>query len=364
MFRGRRLRRYIAMRFLTAIVGTFVVCMALIFMIDLIELLRQARRAQQLSTWSLAWMTLLRLPSFSEILMPFATLVGSIAALLSLGRRSELAVMRAGGMSAWQFLRPGLTVSFVLGVLAVTLYNPLAATARAEAERLQAEAFGKDASLLQSFGSGSWLRQDGADGPSVMNARAVANQGLTLIGVTAFQYSTSGQFSERIDAEKASLGDGVWHLDKSWVSRAGREPEFHAAWTISTGLTRERAKDALGSEIAVSFWDLPGFIEVAEKAKLSASRFRIQYQLLLSRPFLMVVMVLLAATVSLRSFRSGGVQKMVVTGMLGGILFFLLTEVSRQIGMAGLAPPQLAIWVPLIFAGLVATTIIFHQEDG
>ena len=66
-------------------------------------------------------MGLLRLPAFTEILLAFAVLVGSIGALLSLNRKSELIVMRAGGMSVWQFLRPGLTVALVLGVLAVTV---------------------------------------------------------------------------------------------------------------------------------------------------------------------------------------------------------------------------------------------------
>ena len=61
-----------------------------------------------------------------------------------------------------------------------------------------------------------------------------------------------------------------------------------------------------------------------------------QYALLLSRPMLLMAMVVLAATVSLRSFRSGGIQTMVLAGMVGGIGFFLLAEVSRQIGIAGL----------------------------
>ena len=78
--------------------------------------------------------------------MPFAVLVGAIGALLSLSRKSELAVMRAGGMSAWQFLRPGMTVAGVLGVLAVTVYNPMAAARARRSERLMAEVLGKEVS--------------------------------------------------------------------------------------------------------------------------------------------------------------------------------------------------------------------------
>jgi lipopolysaccharide export system permease protein len=364
MFGPRTLRRYVAKRFLLSILGAFVVCAALIFMIDMIELLRLSRRASDLSMLSLVWMGLLRLPAFTEILLAFAVLVGAIGALLSLNRKSELIVMRAGGMSVWQFLRPGVEVALVLGVAAVALYNPLAAAARSQAERLIAEAFGREASLLASSGEGSWLRQDGVDGQSVMSAKAIADQGLSLVGVVVFQFDAQGRFAERIDADRATLADGYWELHKGIVSRPGREPEAFDTFTISTYLTRERVGEALGSEIAVSLWQLPSLIEVAERAGLSASRYKMQYALLLSRPMLLMAMVILAATVSLRSFRSGGTQTMVITGMVGGIGFFLLTEVSRQIGIAGLVSPTTAVWVPIGLAWLVSLTVLLHQEDG
>jgi hypothetical protein len=45
VLQGRTLRRYVAKRFLFAILGAFSVCAVLIFMIDMVELLRMSRRA-------------------------------------------------------------------------------------------------------------------------------------------------------------------------------------------------------------------------------------------------------------------------------------------------------------------------------
>jgi lipopolysaccharide export system permease protein len=50
--------------------------------------------------------------------------------------------------------------------------------------------------------------------------------------------------------------------------------------------------------------------------------------------------------------------------MVGGIGFFLLSEVSRQIGVAGLISPDAAVWVPIGLALLVSLTVLLHQEDG
>ena len=360
----RTLKRYIRGRFLTAILGTFLLCTILIFMIDFVEMLRQSGKLGDIPAWKLAYITLLRLPAYTEFLLSFAVLVGAIGALLMLSRKSELTVMRAGGMSAWQFLWPGMVVAGVLGVLAVAVYNPLAAASRAEGERLFAQAFGRESNLFRNDSGGSWLRQDGADGQSVISAVAASNRGLILEGVTVFVFDGAGRFSERVDSTTAQLKEGYWQLQDAWVTRVGREPEKYETYLLSTYLTPERVADALGSIISVSFWDLPGLIEVAEKAKISSARLHIQYQMLLSRPLLCIAMVIFAATVSLRSFRSGGIQTMVITGMLGGFGFFLAAEVSRQIGVAGFVPPWAAVWLPILLLMLLTTTVLLHQEDG
>jgi lipopolysaccharide export system permease protein len=364
MLKMRTLGFYVAGRFLLGILVTFLVCAVLIFLIDFVELLRQSGKYGEVPPLTLTHIALLRLPAYAEYLVAFAVLVGSIAALLQLSRRSELVVMRAGGMSVWGFLRPGLIVAFTLGTLAVTVFNPLAAAGRTEAESLYAEAFGKESNLLRSRSGASWLRQNGADGQSVISAALASNRGLTLSGVTVFAFDPEGHFVERVDGARADLREGFWEIQDAWVVHLGREPEKFGTYLLSTYLTPDRVTDALGSLFSVSFWELPGLIEVAEKAKLSTDRLRIQYEALMARPLLCAAMVLLAATVSLGSFRSGGIQTMVIAGLVGGFGFFLMSEVSRQVGVAGLAPPWAAIWIPVVLVMIVSATVLLHQEDG
>jgi lipopolysaccharide export system permease protein len=364
MFGAKTLRRYIASRFMLTIFGTFLLCSVLIFMIDFVELLRQAGKYGSVPASLLVWMTLLRLPAYTEILMAFAVQVGTVAALLMLSRKSELAVMRAAGLSVWQFLRPGLTVALCLGVFAVLVFNPVAAKSRAEAERLYAAAFGQEANFMRNQSAGNWLRQDGPDGASVLAAGAVSDKGLTATSVAIFQFDRQSHFIERIDGARARLRDGHWQIESAWVSRIGRPPERFDTYIVSTYLTPERVQEALGTVISVSVFDLQGLIDATEKAGLTATPYRIQYQLLLSRPLLLLVMVLLGATVSLRSFRSGKIQTMVVSGMVGGFGFFLLSEVSRQLGVSGIVAPWVAVWTPVVLGCCLSLAVLLHQEDG
>jgi lipopolysaccharide export system permease protein len=364
MMHSFTLSRYIAKLFIVAISATLTVCALLIFMIDFVELLRQSSKFGSVPVGTLVFIALLRLGAYVEFLLGFAVLVGALSALLYLNRKSELAVMRAGGMSVWQFLFPGLFVGLLIGILGVTVYNPLASHGRAMAEQVFAKAFGNDTNLLRAQGGGSWIRQNGIDGESVLGAAAASNRGLTLTGVMILAYDRAGHFTERVDAGQAELKEGYWELQDAWVSRLGQQPEKFSRYLVSTYLTPDRVQDALGTAFSISFWDLPELIEDADKAKLSTEKLRVQYQSLLVRPLLCLAMVLLAATVSLRSFRSGGIQTMVTTGMIGGVSFFLFSEIARQIGIAGLAPAWLAAWAPVALVLIVSTTVLLHQEDG
>ena len=76
------------------------------------------------------------------------------------------------------------------------------------------------------------------------------------------------------------------------------------------------------------------------------------------------LMVLLAATCSLQSFRFGKVQRMALVGLGSGFVFFLFREVSHNMGKSGFAAPEVAAWAPAAIGALLATSILLHREDG
>ncbi|MDA7946677.1 MAG: LPS export ABC transporter permease LptG [Hyphomicrobiaceae bacterium] len=366
MTAGWTFARYVSWRFLIAILVVTMVCVLLLFLADMIEMLRRAGKNNGTSVGAGALMiiSLLRLPARTELIIPFTVLIGSIGALLMLSRKSELVVARAAGMSVWQFIMPGIVVAVAIGLFMIMVYSPLSSYARGESERLYANAFGKESSFLDTKSAGAWLRQDGVDGQSVMHANIVSNRGLSLRGVSIWHFDKDKNFAERIEAKSADLHKGYWVLKNATVSAAGREPAFYENYLVSTHLTPTHVNDSLGTVSSVSFWELPKFIDLADKAGLPATRHKMRYQILLSLPLLLVVMVLLAATCSLQSFRFGKVQTMAIIGLASGFVFFMFREVSHNIGKSGLAAPEVAAWAPAVIGTLLAATVLLHREDG
>ncbi len=306
-----------------------------------------------------------RVPQLAERIMPFTVLVGTMSCYLTLSRRLELVVARAAGVSAWQFVAPAMIVAFLFGTIATTIYNPVAAILHERSKRLEAEQMGElPSSALQESTSGFWVRQRSSEGAAIINAKSSREQGAQLGGVSVYTFDTAGQFQARIEARSAVLEQGYWRLDEARVYAAGKPPELQDTYRLGTNLTLEQVRESFATPETVPFWQLPSYIELADRAGLAAAGYRLQYQELLSRPFLLMAMVLLAASVSLRFFRFGGVQKMILSGVSAGFLLFVLSKVTEDMSKSELMPPVLAAWIPVFVGGLTGFVVLLYQEDG
>src|SRR6516164_6060512 len=155
---ARTLSRYFAMRFVASVVGSFLGVIALAAMIDYVELMRRGADWANATAWLLAKISLYRVPQLTERIMPFTVLVGAMSCYLTLSRRLELVVARAAGVSAWQFVAPAMIAAFVFGVVATTLYNPVAAVLHERSKRLESEMLGDlPSSAVHENMSGFWV---------------------------------------------------------------------------------------------------------------------------------------------------------------------------------------------------------------
>jgi len=359
------LSRYFGMRFLSSVVGAFVGVVILAGMIDYVELMRRGADWPNATPWALAKISMFRVPQLTERIMPFSVLVGAMSCYLTLSRRLELVVARAAGISAWQFVAPAVIAAFLFGTVATTVYNPISAVLDERSKHLESEVVGEGPTAMQgSTSSGFWVRQKSADGAAIINAKSSRDQGATLGNVSVYTFDVDGHFQQRIEARSATLEDGFWRLEDVRLYGSGIPLKIADTYRLNTNLTLEQVRESFATPETVPFWQLPTYIKMADRAGLEAAGYRLQYDGLLARPFLLAAMVLLAASVSLRFFRFGGVQKMVLSGITAGFLLFVLSKITEDMSKSGLMSPIAAAWTPVLVGSLTGFVVLLFQEDG
>ena len=358
---GTTLARYLSARFATTIFAVFGAIFTLIYLVDFVEMLRRSSGAPNATALLVAYLCLLRAPAVSEQILPFAVLAGSMFAFVNLSRRLELVVARAAGVSVWQFLSPPALIAIAFGVISITVYNPLSALMKTRADKIEAGVFGQGRSRSDTS---LWIRQRGAGNQSILRADSASDQGARLSGVTAFVFTPSGAFAERVEAASASLEPGFWDLADARVVATGREPTSQPLYKLATNLEPEQVTESFVSPDTVSFWSLPDLARRSEAAGLDGNRYRMRFQTLLARPLLLLAMVLVAAAFSLRLFRFGGVAKMAAGGVVSGFVLYVATKFVGDLGGAGLLSAPVAAWSPAVIGSLLGALVLLNQEDG
>jgi lipopolysaccharide export system permease protein len=362
-----RIEQYVLARTLMGVGGAFAVFATVIALIDFVELSRTVGGRNEVGFDSVLMLTVLNAPSLILILLPFSFLFGVVSAFVSLNRRSELIAMRAAGVSAWRFIFPAAGAALAIGVVTVTVLNPLASMMNAEFESLRAGLMTQGQTAAPQT---IWLRQGDAHNQIVIRAheRVPGAGALTLRGVTLFVSTRakdgSVRFSRRIEAAQAQLMPGYWLLSRAQEATPGAPAYHFDTLTLPSTLNGDSALERFASPKAVPFWGLWNAIARTEQAGFSATGYRLELQGLLATPLMFAAMSVLAAAFSLRLIRLGGLAALAGSGVGLGFVIFFFNEFCRALGKAGAVPPFVAAWTPPLIALLAGFTLLCYTEDG
>lgn len=365
---------YIGRAFLTAILTTLLVMMVIVGLMELLELVRRSSETPNGVPFGIILeMAFMKLPSTVERIYPFAFLIGGMVTLSRLTRTNELAVVRAAGVSVWQFLLPGLAIALVLGMSFITVVNPIASAMVSRFERIEGRYISNKPSLLSISLSGLWLRQVDENGVTfnqkpvgeyILHARRMEQANLTLQDIVIFFYDNKNNFLGRIDAKNGRLTKGAWQISDAMISAPGLDSNVIPNFAMNTTLTLNQIQESFAPPETFSFWQLPEFIHVLEKAGFSAIRHKLYWHTMMALPLLLAGMVMVAAVFTLRQARRGKTGILVVLGVVTGFIFYFSAQLIYALGASGALPLVLAAWAPSLVVLMLGSSLLLHLEDG
>lgn len=360
-----RMGRYLTMRALTGVTIALLIVLLSILLIDLVEQMRSVGSRVELSVLDALRLTLLKTPMLIEQTLPFVVLAGTMMSVIGLNRTSELVAMRASGVSAWRFLTPAVAVGIALGVLVITLINPIGSRFYQLFEAEKAEALSDYAQTADQ--TGVWIRQGDGDGQVVIHAEGVDQSGARLRGATFMFFEvreTALRFTRRIQASTAELKPGFWQLTDLVEATPGGRPQRHAHLAIPTNLDPTELLDRFVAPATLSFWGLPGFIREAREAGFAPTRYELKWQSLLAYPLMLATMAGLGAAFSLQLQRLGNLARWGATGVGIGLFLFFYSQLAGAFAITQTVPAAVAAWSAPAAGMFIALAMVAFLEDG
>lgn len=303
----------------------------------------------------------LELPGHLYELLPIAVLIGTIYSLARLAQSSEFTILRTGGLGPGRALGLLAVLGVIFGVLTFLTGDYLAPASEREGVLLKARFSGG----IEYGGAGAWLKEkrqaaDGEHSYSVNVAGATAAG--ALAGIRIFEFDADGRLVARTEAREGRVGnEGVWQLSDARVARwpvarsegAAVRTETHATLAWPSTLTAAVVAAAVlpvSTMTTTELWRYSAHLSDQEQA---SQQHQIRFWRKALYPLACLVMVALALPFAYMHARAGSVSYKVFGGIMLGISFVLLNNLSGHIGMLRGWTPWVAAATPsMVYLGL------------
>jgi len=345
------LSRYLLVRFVATFVGVLV---TLILAIAVIELLADFGDVIGSSDGFLdAWIVvILRIPhKHLPILIPASAFAAAYLSVGSAARANEILAMKAGGVSPLRVLIPILVAAAVISGLALLVNETLAVQAHEASRRHDADG-GEVTFRRGSF----WYHK----GHTIYNVRDSDPAARVLLDVAIFELDDHGRLLRKIQAARASIGEGRrWHLSNA-VTRSFDPDDVAAPSTYQRLADAEidlPDEEAL-LDVGVSSLSIAELIEYRaqqEPGDTESVRAEALLHQRIAGSLASLVFVMLALPLALRVERTRSLAVPALQGVAAIFVFYMINEYGGTLATQGITSAAGTPWAIVgVFLGIGA----------
>ena len=326
--------------------GVFLVLAGLLFLFGFLELLSQLNdvgKGQFRLADAFVYVAL-TLPRQAVILMPISALLGCTVSLGMMADHNELTAMQAAGISVRRIGLSVATASILLMLISVFVAEFIAPPLDQHARLRRSQArYGKTVLVSKS---GFWMRQERF---FIHVAGSFSEK--QAADIELYELDPEGQISRFLHARTATLQD-----DRTWLLEDVSQQRIEGGVIQTQALENYRLNHFLTpSQMQIfklppdslSISDLWAYIRSLKARNLNAENYDLALWQKITQPVTTASMVLLALTFIFGPVRMRSAGKRIATGMIVGILFYLLNQVFGHMGLLFNIPPLLTTLMPV-----------------
>jgi lipopolysaccharide export system permease protein len=351
-------RKYLAREVSAAILLVLGAFLALFGFFDMINELKDVGRSGYELHHAVAFV-LLRLPGRVYELMPVAVLIGTLYALSTLARHSEITVLRTSGLSTRGLLLGLFQVAGVFAAVTFLFGEFVAPPAERAANQLRLRAV--SSVVAQEFRSGLWVK----DERSFINVRTVLPD-TRLRDIRIYEFNDQAQLvSVSEAAEGEYMPPASWRL--SGVVQTVLDGDHATVVKKPDMLWRSALNPDILSVLLVvpermSLFHLNAYIKHLTENHQKTQRYEIAQWKKLIYPLAAFVMVALALPFAYTHNRMAGVSLKIFSGVMIGTFFHMLNGLFSSLGVINSWPPLSSALAPSLLFLLAAMAMIWWVE--
>jgi lipopolysaccharide export system permease protein len=355
---------YIARIFTRSLMIVLLLAIAIIFLFDLIELMRIS------SSFNLNFALILQMSvmkNYTQLVkaLPFVMMISSMVTYIKLTKSYELIAARSLGFSLWYLLFPAIAVTFIFSVFFIGIINPIGTLGYSKYDSLKMRHIHQRESFFLPSVAGLWIKDKIGDEKYIINIKRIAEGAQALHGVKIFAFGQqNNDFLALYYADEALITKEGWLFNKVISINSSNKKDILETFLFPTNVSLAKIQEGLIPPEMLTVWKMPGFIQIIQSSGISANKYYLFLFKTLLLPFLNIAMVMLGAACTPRHPRFIKQNWLIIGGLIAGFIIYFLNDISAAFSLAGDMPVWLGASMPTILCLLLAIGMLMHFEEG
>jgi lipopolysaccharide export system permease protein len=346
--RMRLLSRYVCTYFLRYFSVGLLVCIGLVFIVDLFDSMDDFI-ARQVFWGDAIHYLLLRLPSLVYQIVPAIFLLASALTFSTLVKYNEIVAMRSSGIAPLRLARPIFLLGCIGGLLLLVAQEYLLPYTNQAYRllwrtRIRHEPIAEPQGALQQ--GHFWYRA----GSRIWSVEVGLPSAHRLLGVTIYDLDASGAIRQRYDAAEARWTPQGWILLQGMRRTFGTDevfitpPEYFAQRQVDFAERFADMQTIRKEPEEMGLRELLAYAAQLQRWGGPATEYLVALHGKLAFAVLCVLMAGFGVPLALRLNRSGGTIRAVGLTLLCGFSYWVVHSLVLAMGHNGQLPPLVAAW--------------------
>jgi lipopolysaccharide export system permease protein len=310
--------------------------------------------------------TLLKTPSIILNLFPYIFLFGSIHFFVKIINNNEYLSLKINGLSNFIIVIIPSFFSFLLGILILLIFSPVASEMTKYYEGQKKNLAGND-NLLIVNDEGIWIKEEKKNNEIIIfkssNLKNFDNN-IILENLIIYNHNQKGLLTKTIISDYAISKKDFFILKNAEVHNSDfNQKEKFKEIVYETQIDLKKLENFFSNPDTYSIWNIINNLKSLKSRGYNGDELIIKLNKYLSLPFLVFSTVILSTIFTINSKRSYTNNVYAMIGVFSGIILYFFSDLSIALGKSGKIPLYLSVWMPGLLILLISIFSLLRKDE-
>ena len=351
---------YLSKVFTSTLLKTFIVFVSLAFILNIFEEINFFKDLEVSLTLPI-FLTFLNIPSIIFDIFPFIFLITAQFAFIKLIDQNEIIVLKNFGLDNLKIIKILSVLSFLIGLIIITVYYNFSSSLKHSYLNLK-NSYAKDNKYLAVITeNGIWIKDEVGENINIINANRFSSN--ILYDVDVLQFDKNFNFKKNIISKKIIIENKSWLIKDALISDSKGKNRYIENYYLLTNLNYNDVNSLFSNLSSLNIFELNDLRKKYESINYSSTEVSSAIQKLISFPFYLTIMTILASTIMLNIKHNKSKIFHLIFGILISVIIYYLSFFFEELGKNEQIPIEISIWIPLIIIMLISTISLIRVNE-